>query len=122
MLKDKCRSGKWEVFLYGDMIISSIHDICPDNYNYSRFTLMEKCRRVKWEVCLYGDMPVVLRQGMESSRAETAEVSAVAAHVVKGRLFRAMYTGARPGFPRHQGGEGVAGTPGACSQVFCHPN
>ena len=23
--------------------------------------------------------------------------------------------------PRHQGGEGVAGTPGACSQVFCHP-
>ena len=24
--------------------------------------------------------------------------------------------------PRHQGGEGVAGTPGACSQVFCHPN
>ena len=26
------------------------------------------------------------------------------------------------GFPRHQGGDGVAGTPGACSQVFCHPN
>ena len=26
------------------------------------------------------------------------------------------------GFPRHQGGEGVAGTPGACSQAFCHPN
>ena len=25
------------------------------------------------------------------------------------------------GFPRHQDGEGVAGTPGACSQVFCHP-
>ena len=23
--------------------------------------------------------------------------------------------------PRHQGGERVAGTPGACSQVFCHP-
>ena len=23
--------------------------------------------------------------------------------------------------PRHQGGEGVSGTPGACSQVFCHP-
>ena len=23
--------------------------------------------------------------------------------------------------PRHQGGEGVAGTPGVCSQVFCHP-
>ena len=26
------------------------------------------------------------------------------------------------GDPRHQGGEGVAGTPGACSQAFCHPN
>ena len=39
------------------------------------------------------------------------------------RLFRAVYTGTRPGVdPRHQGGEGVAGTPGACSQVFCHPN
>ena len=25
------------------------------------------------------------------------------------------------GCPRHQGEEGVAGTPGACSQVFCHP-
>ena len=24
-----------------------------------------------------------------------------------------MYTGTRPGFPRHQGGEGLAGTPGA---------
>ena len=36
-------------------------------------------------------------------------------------VFRAVYTGTRPGFPRHQGGEGVAGTPGACSQVFCHP-
>ena len=35
----------------------------------------------------------------------------------QGRVHR--YT-AR-GFPRHLGGEGVAGTPGACSQVFCHP-
>ena len=52
---------------------------------------------------------------------KTAEVSAVAFHGVTGRLFRAVYTGTRPGFPRHQGGEGVAGTPGACSQVFCHP-
>ena len=25
------------------------------------------------------------------------------------------------GSPRHQGVEGVVGTPGACSQVFCHP-
>ena len=37
-------------------------------------------------------------------------------------FFRAVYTGTRPGFdPRHQGGKGVAGTPGACSKVFCHP-
>ena len=82
MLKDKCRSEKWEVYLYGDMTIKAM---CPDVQN-------------------------------------TAEFSAVAAHGVMGRLFWAVYTGTRPGFPRHQGGEGVAGTPGACSQVFCHPN
>ena len=41
-------------------------------------------------------------------------------HSSTGLFFRAVYTGTRPGFPRHQGGEGVAGTPGACSQVFCH--
>ena len=52
---------------------------------------------------------------------KTAEVSAVAFHGVTGRLFWAVYTGTRPVFPCHQGGEGVAGTPGACSQVFCHP-
>ena len=35
---------------------------------------------------------------------------------------RALCTGTGSGFdPRHQGGEGVAGTPGACSQAFCHP-
>ena len=32
-----------------------------------------------------------------------------------------MYTGTRPGVPPPSGWEGVAGTPGACSQVFCHP-
>ena len=41
-------------------------------------------------------------------------------------VFRAVYTGTRPGLtpsppPPHQGEEGVAGTPGACSQAFCHP-
>ena len=35
-LKDKCRSEKWEVYLYGDMTIK-VMGICPDNYNYSRF-------------------------------------------------------------------------------------
>ena len=35
----------------------------------------------------------------------------------------ALCTGTGPGFDlRHQGGEGVAGTPGASSQAFCHPN
>ena len=33
-----------------------------------------------------------------------------------------MYTGARPGVsPAIRAGKGVVGTPGACSQVFCHP-
>ena len=65
---------------------------------------------------------VVQRQVLVSTCRITAEVSAVAFHGVTGRLFWAVYTGTRPGFPCHQGGEGVAGTPGACSQVFCHPN
>ena len=82
---------------------SSNDDICPDNYNYSRFKLKDKCRSEKWEVYLYGDMtimvehaqvhffdsvtrPLLLRQGMRSRRAETAEVSAVAVHGVTGRL------------------------------------
>ena len=74
---------------------SSNDDICPDNYNSSRFQLKDKCRSEKWEVYLYVDMtiqvvraqmqffdsvtcPWLLRQGMGSSRAGTAEFSAVA--------------------------------------------
>ena len=46
---------------------SSNDDICPDNYNYSRFKLQDKCRSEKWEVYLYGDMTIKV---MESRRAE----------------------------------------------------
>ena len=42
---------------------SSNDDICPDNYNYSRFKLKDKCCSEKWEVYLYGDMPVVVVTG-----------------------------------------------------------
>ena len=38
---------------------SSNDDICPDNYNYSRFTLKDKCRSEKWEVYLYGGMTII---------------------------------------------------------------
>ena len=31
---------------------SSIDEICPDNYNNSRFLLKDKCRNEKWELCL----------------------------------------------------------------------
>ena len=37
---------------------SSNDDICPDNYNYSRFKLKDKCRSEKWEVYLYGDKTI----------------------------------------------------------------
>ena len=72
----------------------------------SRFKLEDKFRSEKW------------------GAAQNCGFSAVAIPGVMGRpFFRAVYTGTRPGVsPRHQGGEGVAGTPGACSQVFCHPN
>ena len=50
---------------------------------------------------------------MWSSRAETAEFSAVAVHGVTGRLFLGrVHRYTARGDPRHQGGEGVAGTPG----------
>ena len=39
---------------------SSNDDICPDNYNYSRFQLKDKCRSEKWEVYLYGDMTIMV--------------------------------------------------------------
>ena len=45
---------------------SSNDDICPDNYNYSGFQLMDKCRSEKWEVYLYGDMTImVVRDSVE---------------------------------------------------------
>ena len=46
---------------------SSIDEICPDNYNYSRFMLKDKCRSERWELYLYGDMTIKV---MESRRAE----------------------------------------------------
>ena len=39
---------------------SSNDDICPDNYNYSRFQLKDKCRSEKWVVYLYGDMTIMV--------------------------------------------------------------
>ena len=37
---------------------SSNDEICPDNYNYSRFKLKDKCRSEKWELYLYGDKTI----------------------------------------------------------------
>ena len=37
---------------------SSNVEICPDNYNYSRFKLKDKCRSEKWELYLYGDKTI----------------------------------------------------------------
>ena len=37
---------------------SSNDEICPDNYNYSRFKLKDKCRSEKWELYLYGVMTI----------------------------------------------------------------
>ena len=38
---------------------SSNDDICPYNYNFSRFKLKDKCRSEKWELYLYGDMTIM---------------------------------------------------------------
>ena len=37
---------------------SSIDDICPVNYNFSRFKLKDKCRSEKWELYLYSVMTI----------------------------------------------------------------
>ncbi len=94
-------------------------DFCPDNYNYSRFKLRYKCRSEKWEVYLYGDMTIMVEraqvQFLDSvtcplcyDRAwspvvqKTAEVSAVAAHGVMGRLFLGrVHRYTARGDPRH---------------------
>ena len=43
-----------------DSWFSSNDDICPDNYNSSRFQLKDKCRSEKWEVYLCGDMTIMV--------------------------------------------------------------
>ena len=42
---------------------SSFDEICPDNYNYSRFKLKDKCRSAKWELFLYGVMTIKVDRG-----------------------------------------------------------
>ena len=61
-----------------------------------------------------GHMPDVQKKGnIEGPRSWFHDVLAV----------WAVYTGTRPGVPPAiRVGKGVAGTPGVCSQVFCHPN
>ena len=85
----------------------------------SRFQLKDKCRSEKWEVYLYGDMTIKV---MGSRRAENCGVLRSCSSWRDGKaFFGRVHRYTARGFPRHQGGEGVAGTPGACSQVFCHP-
>ena len=71
-----CETDDWKFFFnyfqYQEFVgcvcmlnywFSSNDDICPDNYNYSRFKLKDKCRSEKWEVFLQCDMPVVAMTG-----------------------------------------------------------
>ena len=39
---------------------SSNDEICPDNYNFSRFKLEDKCRSEKWDLYLYGVMTIMV--------------------------------------------------------------
>ena len=78
---------------------SSIDEICPDNYNYSRFMLKDKCRSEKWKLYLYGDMTIKV---MSPDVQKTAEVSAVAFHGVTGRPFLGrVHRYTARGFPCH---------------------
>ena len=106
---------------------SSNDDICPDNYNYSRFKLKDKCRSEKWEVYLYGDMtikveraqvqfldsvtcPLLLRQGMGSRRAGYCGGLRSCCSWRDGKAFFGPCTQVHgQGFPRHLGGKGWRG-------------
>ena len=102
MLKGKCRSEKWEVYLYGDMTI--------------------KVERAQVQFLDSVTCPLLLRQGMGSRRAENCGGLRSCSSWRDGMSFLGrVHRYTARGFPRHQGGEWVAGTPGACSQVFCHP-
>ena len=65
----QCVAGYWKFFFnyfqYQEVVgcicmlnywFSSYDEICPENYNYSRFKLKDKCRSEKWELYLYGVM------------------------------------------------------------------
>ena len=118
---------------------SSNDEICPDNYNYSRFKLKDKCRSEKWELYLYGvmtikveraqvqfldsgDMPVVVTtgHGLQTCRKlrKSPQLQFMAC---RDECLGPCTQVHGQGFPPPSGREGVAGTPGACSQVFCHP-
>ena len=59
---------------------------------------------------------------MRSRRGENCGVFRSCSSWCDGKAFLGrVHRYTARGDPRHQGGEGVAGTPGACSQVFCHP-
>ena len=80
--------------------------ICADNHNYFQFKLRSN--------------------GRSGAATQVVDVPVVQLHRCcpwfDGLSFFGPCTQVHgQGFPRHQGGEGVAGTPGACSQVFCHP-
>ena len=87
---------------------SSSDDICPDNYNFSRFTLKDKCRSEKWEVYLYGDMTIKV---MGSRRPENCGVLRSCSSWCDGKaFFLAVYTGTRPGVtPAIRAGKGWRG-------------
>ena len=72
------------------------------------------------EVYLYGDMTIKV---MVFRCAEHCGFLRSCSSWCDGKAFSGrVHRYTARGSPRHQGGEGVAGTPGACSQVFCHPN
>ena len=106
--------------------ISCDDDICAVNYNYSRFKLKDKCRSEKWEVFLYGYMTfqvvrahvqfyavvVTSWHGVRTCRKlrSSPQLQLSALRGLMGSLFRAVYTGTRPGVsPAIRAGKGWRG-------------
>ena len=127
-LKDKCRSEKWEVYLFGqvvDLLLLSTTDARWFRQCRKLWRFMHSCSTSEGGRC-----PCCVVVQAPQLHVETAEITQLQV-VVDSSLygggsgdvgFFARFTGLFSHSVHLDVECRVAGTPGACSQVFCHPN
>ena len=128
---------RW-VCMHAELLVqSATYDICPDNYNFSRFKLKDKCRSEKWEVYLYADMsigcactgavlglcnmPVVVTGHGVQTCKNCGDLCSCSSWC-DGKACRAVYTGTRAGFPPPSGRGRGGGDSGSLLSGVLPPN